>query len=155
MIHCDWIQSFIHFTSLSLSLSFPYFLAFSLSFSDFLSLSLWVVFWFKPWYSLKLRFFFLLRFSSWYQSKLLLLQLKPQQWQLQAQKMASSSSTSSMSTGSAANLVNQPLLLLSNMSNMMTVNSGDSKNFVQGVPIPLWKNFRCFGKYRPKFKIWP
>ena len=42
------------------------------------------------------------------------------------------------------------------------VSSGDSRNFVQGVPILLWKNFlvipiyfKCFGKYRPKFKIWP
>ena len=43
--------------------------------------------------------------------------------------------------------------------------SGDSRNFVQGVPISLWKNFRSFqsifdvlgrfSKYWPKFKIWP
>ena len=44
-----------------------------------------------------------------------------------------------------------------------TIN-GDSKNFVQGVPIPLGKNFGsfrfisgvsgCLGKYQSKFKIW-
>ena len=43
--------------------------------------------------------------------------------------------------------------------------SGDSRNFVQGVPISFWKNFgsfrsilcvsRRFSKYRQKFKIWP
>ena len=43
--------------------------------------------------------------------------------------------------------------------------SGDSRNFVQGIPISLWKNFGSFqsissvsgrfGKYQPKFKIWP
>ena len=47
--------------------------------------------------------------------------------------MASSSSTSSMSTGSTTNLVNQPLLLLSNMSNMMTVKL-DNTNYI------VWKH---------------
>ena len=47
----------------------------------------------------------------------------------------------------------------------MEWSSGDSRNFVQGVPISLWKNFETFqsissvskrfGKYRSKFKIWP
>ena len=39
--------------------------------------------------------------------------------------------------------------------------SGDSRNFIQGVPISLWKNFESFwsisghfGKYWLKFKIW-
>ena len=49
--------------------------------------------------------------------------------------MASSSSTSisSMSVSSAANLVNQPLLLLSNMSNIMTVKL-DNSNYI------IWKH---------------
>ena len=49
--------------------------------------------------------------------------------------MASSSSTSisSMLVGSAANLVNQPLLLLSNMSNMVTVML-DNSNYI------FWKH---------------
>ena len=49
--------------------------------------------------------------------------------------MASSSSTSisSMSVGSIANLVNQPLLLLSNMSNMMIVKP-DNSNYI------VWKH---------------
>ena len=46
--------------------------------------------------------------------------------------MASSSSTSTMSSSSVANLVNQPLLLLSNMSNMMTVKQ-DNTNYI------VWK----------------
>ena len=40
--------------------------------------------------------------------------------------------------------------------------NGDSRNFVQGVPISLWKNFESFrsilgrfSKYWQKFKIWP
>ena len=43
--------------------------------------------------------------------------------------------------------------------------SGDSRNFVQDIPILLWKNFESFrsisdvsghfDKYQPKFKIWP
>ena len=40
--------------------------------------------------------------------------------------------------------------------------SGDSKNFVQDVPISFWKNFKSFryilgrfSKYWLKFKIWP
>ena len=54
---------------------------------------------------------------------------------------------------------------LANSSNAGALISGDSRNFVQGVPISLWKNFGSFrsissvlgrfGKYRPKFKIWP
>ena len=47
--------------------------------------------------------------------------------------MASSSSTSSVSSSSAMNLVNQPLLLLSNMLNMMTVKS-DHTNYI------VWKH---------------
>ena len=47
--------------------------------------------------------------------------------------MASSSSTSSMSSGTPMNLVNQPLLLLSNMSNMMTVKL-DNANYI------VWKH---------------
>ena len=51
-----------------------------------------------------------------------------------------------------------------NKLNAVVAFSGDSRNFVQGIPISLWKNFgsfqsissvsRRFGKYRPKFKIW-
>ena len=54
---------------------------------------------------------------------------------------------------------------LANSSNAAALISGDSRNFVQGVSISLWKNFGSFrsissvlgrfGKYRPKFKIWP
>ena len=47
--------------------------------------------------------------------------------------MASSSSTSSMSSGTPMNLVDQPLLLLSNMSNMMTVKL-DNANYI------VWKH---------------
>ena len=43
--------------------------------------------------------------------------------------MASSLSTSSMSYGTPMNLVNQPLLLLSNMSNMMTMKL-DNANYI-------------------------
>ena len=48
------------------------------------------------------------------------------------------------------------------IANKTISSSGGSRNFVQGVPIPLWKNFGSFrfisgrfGKYWPKFKIWP
>ena len=47
--------------------------------------------------------------------------------------MASSSSTSSTSSSTPMNLVNQPLLLLSNMSNMMTVKL-DNANYI------VWKH---------------
>ena len=47
--------------------------------------------------------------------------------------MASSSSTSSTTSGTPMNLVNQPLLLLSNMSNMMTVKL-DNANYI------VWKH---------------
>ena len=43
--------------------------------------------------------------------------------------LPSSTSTSSMSVGTTINLVNQPLLLLSNMSNMMTVKL-DNSNYI-------------------------
>ena len=55
-------------------------------------------------------------------------------------------------------------MLLQTLANKKRGGSGDSRNFVQGVPISLWKNFGSFrsissvlgrfGKYRPKFKIW-
>ena len=51
------------------------------------------------------------------------------------------------------------------MPTWLKIISGDSRNFVQGVPISFWKNFGSFRsisdvsgrfvKYRPKFKIWP
>ena len=48
------------------------------------------------------------------------------------------------------------------IANKTISSSGGSRNFVQSVPIPLWKNFgsfrsisRRFGKYWPKFNIWP
>jgi len=47
--------------------------------------------------------------------------------------MVLSSSTSSMSFGTPMNLVNQPLLLLSNMSNMMTMQL-DNANYI------VWKH---------------
>ena len=47
--------------------------------------------------------------------------------------MASSSSTSSMSSGTLMNLVNQPLLLLSSMSNMMIMKL-DNANYI------VWKH---------------
>ena len=47
--------------------------------------------------------------------------------------MASSSSTSSMSSSTASNLLNRPLLLLSNMSNMMTMKL-DKTNYI------VWKH---------------
>ena len=55
--------------------------------------------------------------------------------------------------------------MTSKIPNCFLVSSRDFRNFVQSVPIPLWKNFEsfrfissvsgCFGKYQFKFKIWP
>ena len=53
--------------------------------------------------------------------------------QMASTAMPSSSSTMASSSTASINLINQPLLLLSNMSNMMTVKL-DSSNYI------VWKH---------------